>query len=86
MKKNYSIYVKTDCPFCKKAVMSLQQTNLPFIVIVVDNNHEYLEAVKQQTSHKTVPIVLEHTEAGARLIGGSDDLESYLNSPEFSND
>jgi glutaredoxin len=86
MKKNYSIYVKTDCPFCKKAVTSLQQTNLPFIVIVVDNNLEYLEAVKQQTSHKTVPIVLEHTEAGTRLIGGSDDLESYLNSPEFSND
>lgn len=86
MKKNYSIYVKTDCPFCRVAVSSLEQKNLPFIVIVVDKNLEYLEAVKQQTNHKTVPIVLEHTQAGARLIGGSDDLESYLNSPEFSND
>lgn len=86
MKKTYSVYVKTDCPFCKRAVSSLEQRNLPFIVIVTDKNLQFLEEIKQQTNHKTVPIVLEHSEMGIRLIGGSDDLENYLNSPEFKND
>lgn len=86
MNKHYSIYVKTDCPYCKRAVSSLEQKNLRFIVIVVDKNLDFLEDIKQQTGHKTVPIILEHTQSGARLIGGSDDLENYLNSQEFKDD
>lgn len=86
MKKNYSVYAKTDCPFCKRAVSSLEEKNLPFIVIVTDKNPEFLEEIKNQTNHKTVPIILEHSESGIRLIGGSDDLQNYLNSPEFVND
>ena len=86
MKKTYSLYVKTDCPFCKRAVSCLEQRNLPFIVIVVDKNLEFLEDIKQQTNHKTVPIILEHSQVGIKLIGGSDDLENYLNSQEFKSD
>jgi hypothetical protein len=29
---------------------------------------------------------LRHDENGTMLIGGSDDLQNYLNSPEFKND
>lgn len=86
MNKYYSVYVKTDCPYCKRAVSFLDERKLKFIVIVVDKNIEFLEHMKQQTNHKTVPIVLEHHQNMNRLIGGSDDLQNYLNSPEFKND
>jgi glutaredoxin len=86
MKKYFSVYVKTDCPYCKRAVSFLEENNSPFIVIVIDKNLEFLEQIKQQTNHKTVPIVLRHDENGTMLIGGSDDLQNYLNSPEFKND
>ena len=78
MSKRYSVYVKTECPFCKKAVTLLEQNKLPFIVVVTDKNEEFLNEIKQQTGHKTVPIVLEHDEKNIRLIGGSDNLEQYL--------
>ena len=85
MTTNYSVYVKTNCPFCKKAVSLLEEKNIPFIVIVVDKNEEFLEEIKRQTNHQTIPIILEHTKNGTKFIGGSDDLENYLNLPEFIN-
>lgn len=86
MDKNFSVYVKTDCPFCKKAISILEQNKLSFIVIVVDKNLEFLEEIKQKVNHSTVPIVLEHSKNGVKLIGGSDNLENYINSQEFKND
>ena len=78
MSNRYSIYVKTDCQFCKKAISMLENSKLPFIVIVTDKNEDFLNEIKQQTGHNTVPIILEHNETGIRLIGGSDNLEQYL--------
>jgi glutaredoxin 3 len=78
MQKNYSVYVKTECPFCKKAVLLLEESGLPFVVIVTDKNEDFLNDIKKQTGHATVPIVLEHSEQGIRLIGGSDNLQQYL--------
>lgn len=78
MNSRYSIYVKTDCDYCKKAVFLLQQSKLPFIVIVVDNNLEFLTEIKQQIGQQTVPIILEHQAQNVKLIGGCDDLEKYL--------
>lgn len=86
MNKRYTVYAKTDCPFCKKAISLFEESKLPFIVVVVDKNLQFLEEIKQQTGHKTVPIILEHEQNFVKLIGGSDDLENYLNSPEFKND
>lgn len=78
MGKRYTVYAKTDCTFCKKAIFLFEQSRLPFIVVVVDKNLEFLEEIKQQTGHKTVPIILEHEQNAVKLIGGSDDLENYL--------
>ena len=78
MAKRYSVYVRTDCSFCKKAVSLLEESKLPFIVVVTDKNEDFLNEIKQQTGHKTVPIILEHDDKTVRLIGGSDNLEQYL--------
>lgn len=87
MKRFFTVYIKTDCQFCEKAINVLDERKLPFIVVVMDKNPDFIEKIKQDTNKTTVPIVLEHLPVGqTRLIGGSDDLENYLNSPEFIND
>jgi glutaredoxin 3 len=87
MKRFFTVYIKTDCPFCKKAIELLEEKALRFVVVVMDKNPEFIAKVKQDMKRTTVPIIIEHINAEqARIIGGSDDLENYLNSPEFAND
>jgi glutaredoxin 3 len=79
MERQFSIYVLTDCPYCKRAVSLLEEKNYPFILIVMDKNPGFVNQIKQQTGHKTVPIVIEHTQQdNNKLIGGCDNLETYL--------
>lgn len=87
MKKFFTVYSKTDCEFCKKAISLLEKNNLRFLVVVMDKNPEFIEKIKEDMNMSTVPIVVEQMEIGQiKIIGGSDDLENYLNSPEFVND
>lgn len=87
MKNFFTVYSLTDCEFCKKAINLLDKKQLPFVVVILDKNLEFLQKVKDDMKRQTVPIILEHVDQlGARIIGGSDDLENYLNSPEFKND
>lgn len=86
MKNFFTVYTLTECQFCKKAISLLDERKIPFVVVVMDKNPEFVQKVKTDMKRQTVPIVLEHVDQlGARIIGGSDDLEAYLNSPEFSN-
>ena len=80
MNPHYSLYILTDCPFCKRAVSLLESKKLPFVVIVMDKDPEFLEKIKKDFNHKTVPIVTESSEEGNKLIGGCDDLERHLES------
>jgi len=87
MKKFFTVYSKTDCEFCKKAISLLDQKGLRFVVVVMDKNPEFVEKVKEDTRMTTVPIIMEHLDVGQiKIIGGSDSLEAYLNSSEFSHD
>lgn len=86
MKNFFTVYVLTDCPYCKRAVSLLEEKNIPFIVVVMDKNQEFLQKVKQDMNHPTVPIVVQQAELGIRFIGGCDNLEAFLQSQEFIND
>lgn len=87
MKRFFTVYSLTDCKFCKKAIELLTAKNVPFVVVVLDKNPEFLEKVKEDMKHPTVPIVIDHLNVGEiKIVGGSDDLETYLNSLEFKND
>lgn len=77
----FNVFVKTDCPFCRKAVDLLTKNNKKFIVTVMDHCEEFRQKISETTGHQTVPVVLEILEDGTpTLIGGSDGLEAYLNS------
>jgi len=86
MKNFFTLYILTDCPYCKRAVSLLDEKNIPFIIVVMDKNPEFLEKVKQDMNHPTVPIVVQQTQLGVRVIGGCDNLEDFLQSQEFQND
>ena len=86
MKKFFTVYSVTDCMYCKKAIKLLDDKNLPFVVVVMDKNPEFIDKVKQDMNMQTVPIVIHNLEFGIRIVGGSDNLENYLNSPDFTND
>lgn len=77
----YQLYVKTDCPFCKKALDKLEELDKMAVVTVLDRAPpELVETIKAQFQHRTVPIVLEVDPArGLRKIGGCDDLMAELN-------
>ena len=53
---------------------------------IVRTNEEFLQKMKQDTNHPTVPIVVYQTQLITRLIGGCDNLETFLHSQEFLND
>jgi glutaredoxin len=86
MKNFFTVYILTDCPFCKKAISLLDERNIPFVVVVMDKNQEFLQKIKQDMNHPTVPIVVYQTQLITRLIGGCDNLEAFLHSQEFLND
>ena len=86
MKNFFTVYILTDCSFCKKAISLLDEKNIPFIVVVMDKNQEFLEKVKQDMNHPTVPIIVQQTQLGVRIIGGCDNLEAFLQSQELIND
>jgi glutaredoxin len=79
----YTIYSLTDCQFCKRAINLLSQKNIPFLVVVMDKNPEFMSSLKQDVGHNTVPIIMQQMEDGAtNFIGGSDDLERHLSELE----
>jgi glutaredoxin len=87
MKRFFTVYSLTDCDFCKKAINLLDEKSIPFVVVVMDKNLEFVEKIKEDMKRTTVPIVIEQMDVGQiKIVGGFDDLENYLNSPEFSND
>jgi len=86
MKKFFTIYALTDCEFCKKSISLLDEKQIPFIVVVMDKNIDFMNKIKQDTKHTTVPIILFQTEQANKIIGGFDNLEEFLQSPEFIND
>lgn len=81
--QRYQVIALTDCPFCKKAVDLLKREKKKFSVLVVDHDQEMLLSMKNNTGHKTVPIIIGVMENGQQgLIGGFTDLEKFLSQPK----
>lgn len=79
--KYFNLYIKTECPFCKKAVDKLEELDKMMVVTVLDRAPpEVVAGIKAQFHQTTVPIVLEVDENNNfSKIGGCDDLMKYLN-------
>tara|TARA_R110000824_G_scaffold320579_1_gene507548 strand:- start:100 stop:399 length:300 start_codon:yes stop_codon:yes gene_type:complete len=79
-RKYFIVHGQAACPFCVQALGVLEGKNINYIFSPLRG--ELLSEVKQRWNHKTVPIVVErdlHNTEYERLIGGCDDLQTYLN-------
>ena len=74
----FVIFVKTGCPFCKKALANLRKHKLTFTKVVCKDQEDLKKSIKQKKlrvpSITTFPRIFK----GTKLVGGSDDLEKML--------
>lgn len=64
------IYSKKVCPFCVRAKTLFESKNISFEEIMVDENPDLYQKLKEQTGLLTVPQIFINDE----LIGGFTDL------------
>lgn len=65
------IYTWSYCPFCQNAKKLLEEKNIDFEEIVLDNKQTELEQLRKQTGQRTVPQIF----IGQNFIGGYSELE-----------
>tara|TARA_A100001015_G_C14621050_1_gene567916 strand:+ start:306 stop:575 length:270 start_codon:yes stop_codon:yes gene_type:complete len=72
--KKITIYSSVICPYCNMAKKILQERNLNFSEIIIDNKPNLREEMeKKSLGRKTVPQIFFNND----LVGGYDDL-NYL--------
>lgn len=80
--KKFTIYGREDCGFCIKAIHLCLHKGFSFDFINMIDKNISKEQLSQQLSQPvaTVPQIL----LDDKYIGGSDDLENYLNDNKCS--
>ena len=76
--KKYALFIKDNCPFCVSALELLQERQLEYSIVNVDDNLLLAQQVKDTFSWNTFPVVLEQESSSFKLIGGFTDLENTL--------
>ena len=78
MDKHYTIYIKTNCPFCVQARDELFRQKVGHTIHILDDQPERLQNLKDFYNHHTVPMVFVRENGMEKLIGGYTDLISYF--------
>jgi glutaredoxin len=78
----YNIFGLKWCIFCLRAINFMQEKGLEFHYHPMDNQEAFLDHLKEQNGHKTVPLITEKIPSGWRLIGGYDDLVKHIRKQE----
>ena len=71
--EDVSLFTKPNCPFCEKAKILLKDAGYEYEEIIL-GTQATLASLKAVSGYDTVPQVF----IGGRRIGGSDELEAYL--------
>lgn len=81
LKGRVLVYSITGCPHCMRAKNTLQEHNIPYVDINLDNFPQCRENVKSRTGRSTVPQIFFN----ATHVGGNDDLEKLItDKPSFA--
>lgn len=70
----FTVYSKSNCPYCVKAVEALQRAARPFEVHSLDDARELRDELVQATGQKTVPFIFHR----GQFIGGYSELLKVL--------
>lgn len=80
MKPNIIIYSTSSCPYCVRAKALLQQKNLSYTEILIDQDDAKREEMVAKTNRQTVPQIFINDQH----IGGCDDLYALERSGKLS--
>jgi|32_taG_2_1085360.scaffolds.fasta_scaffold16178_3 glutaredoxin 3 len=78
IENKYILYVRSDCPFCKKAVKLLEERNLDFNILDLKRRSRVLKELKNIYDWQTVPMVFCRSNTNIEFVGGFDDLSERL--------
>ncbi len=76
------LYVLSGCPFCEKALKMLSSNKIKFEKIIVPNDDNIKKEYKEKMGMSTFPMIfikMDEEEDIYSKIGGSSDLELYIN-------
>jgi glutaredoxin len=71
----FTIFVKTGCPYCKKALADLRKHKMTFTKVVCKDQDELKTKIKQKKLRVPSITTFPRVYKDSKLIGGSDDLE-----------
>lgn len=68
------VYTTDYCPYCRRAKNLLTKKNIPFQEIDLTRDDTKRKELEAKTGWMTVPMIF----IGDKFIGGSDELERFL--------
>jgi glutaredoxin 3 len=74
-----TVYVADWCPYCQRAKGLLQQKNVAFNEINVEDDEKFREEMFARSKRRTVPQIF----IGDKHVGGCDDLFALDRSGEL---
>lgn len=77
-KPGYTVFVKQDCPFCKKCLVDLRKHKMSFTKVTCKDQDDLKASIKQKKLRVPRIMTFPRIFKGTKLIGGSDDLEKML--------
>lgn len=81
--RNFILFTKEKCDFCKEALTKLKSLEHSYEEIKLSDNPKGLSMIKNLYGWETVPIILEYiSEKKQTFVGGYSDLEEYLKKDE----
>ncbi len=79
MTQAVTVYVADWCPYCQRAKGLLQQKNVAFNEINVEDDEKFREEMFARSQRRTVPQIF----IGDKHVGGCDDLFALDRSGEL---
>ncbi len=79
MKSKIKIYSTKSCPYCVRAKSYFADNGLDFDEIDLTNKFSEIDKIKEQTGHRTVPLIFVNDQ----FVGGYTDMISKIESGEL---
>ena len=76
----FLIYGISDCPHCLRAAADLMERDKQYVYIEMDFAKDYREMIKQKFDWTTYPIIVTIINGEEKIIGGYQELLTYLTS------
>ena len=77
----YTVYAKSDCGYCARAISVLAEVGLDHLLVLLDKAPDAHSQLKRKYDWQTVPIIVKSdkvTGDDIEFVGGYDDLMQRL--------